>query len=106
MKKMLLIISTIIAGAFIMTAWLYCGYYRVDAIEGESHNVYFIKKIPTFRIAFKNTAKMEVWQRKTYSNDGADELLEYCKYRYGLVGDKSKVWQQCNAIEDITLRDD
>ncbi|ARU87796.1 hypothetical protein B9K09_07380 [Pseudomonas sp. M30-35] len=79
MKKLLAVL--LLAGIGIMNI----GYYsRLD--DGDSTNVYFIKKHPTYHIKFENI----------YANDGDDRTLDqldselkqlvinYCKYRLGI----------------------
>ena len=91
----------------LLTAWLKIGYYRIDAdTEDDSRAVFFIKKTPTWRIEFIKPSVMEKSERKPYPNDGLDEMLEYCRYRYGLTGTPAEIWQSCNKIEDITFSND
>ena len=91
----------------LLTAWLKIGYYRIGAdTEDDSRTVFFIKKTPTWRIKFIKTSAIEKEGRKNFKNEGLDEMLEYCRYRYGLTGTPAEIWQSCNKIEDITFPND
>jgi len=91
----------------LLTAWLKIGYYRIEAdTEDDSHTIFFIKKTPALRIKFNKTSLMEKSDRNYYKNEGLDEMLEYCRYRYGLTGTPAEIWQSYNKIEDITFSND
>ena len=99
---MFLTISILVTMIWIF-AWYFVGYYHIDDIEDEAQNVYFIKKIPVYKIQFINVSKMEVWQREAYPNQGLGKLAEYCHHRYGVKGTQTEILKQCGKIENIRL---
>ncbi|MDY7576828.1 hypothetical protein RGU70_00610 [Herbaspirillum sp. RTI4] len=85
--------STTYVMMLIFFSWLYIGVAQ-DAFYEESHNVFFIKKYPTLKINFLNPTLTESdvppiqdWNEKNKKWDlnTKKELIDYCKYRFGIV---------------------
>lgn len=83
-------------------AWfLYVGYFK-SYIDHEEHEVYFVKKFPTFRQKFVNPFANEGDRPpvEQLSKQVQEELADYCKYRYGFTNPDNRSLEECkNKIE-------
>jgi len=62
------------------------GYY-VEADENSSERRYFLKKTATFQLKFRSLYSHVSWRYDVLTVDQKKELIEYCKYRWGIVTD-------------------
>ena len=93
----------------VLGIWLFVGIVTVDRMEEEGYYEPFIKKSPTFRIAFFDSyasdprgEEHEYTKRKDANRDWLvgtyelDEFLQYCKYRFGFaIDDQIKARALC-----------
>ncbi|QLL14261.1 hypothetical protein [Pseudomonas chlororaphis] len=82
MKKLL------IAGALVLLAVLYIGYYEALE-EGDIETILFIKKHPNFQVRFYNIHANdgEIRQVERLTEEERKWIIDYCRYRLGIETD-------------------
>ncbi|HEX8542141.1 MAG TPA: hypothetical protein VF671_10585 [Pseudomonas sp.] len=62
------------------------GYY-VEVDENSEGRQYFIKRALTFQVKFRSLYSHWTWSYDALTIEQKQELVDYCKYRWGIVTD-------------------
>ncbi|RZF27373.1 hypothetical protein EVC45_22575 [Paraburkholderia sp. UYCP14C] len=97
--KVKVVVAISITIAVSLSLWvMYIGYFE-SYIDHDQHQVYFVKKFPTFQREFVNP----------FANEGDDKQIDelspyirrsfadYCKYAYGITHSDTKSLEHCKA---------
>ncbi|WP_248807349.1 hypothetical protein [Pseudomonas sp. MWU13-2100] len=76
----------VLIGLLIFLVVLNVGYYN-EVSDGEVNTIFFIKKSPTLRMKFFNIHANDGEYRRVdkLSNELRQDIIDYCKYRLGIV---------------------
>jgi hypothetical protein len=97
--KVKVIVAILMVMVFSWLLWaMYIGYFE-SYIDHDEHQVYFVKKFPTFQREFLNPFANEGDPRQIeeLSPDIRRKLADYCKYAYGITRSDTKSLEDCKA---------
>jgi hypothetical protein len=82
--------------ALLFLTWLFVGHVSYYD-ENEPKGFFFVKKYPTFKIEFykPDDPYANYFPSSKLSPDERKSIIEYCKYRYGMVSAEIAKIEEC-----------